>query len=204
MPSFTVFNKQSGEIRCSGTMATEEWCLAQANEGEAVYLGSVPLFHYMDVSGVEPKPVAMPPRLSPEHVFDHSTKQWVDPRNLEERKQALANSATSMRWEVESAGIVLDDGTQVRTSKDAQDRIASILQCAERAGVKSIDFKASNCWTTLSTAELEQLAIAVARHVQACFSAERAHHEAIEQLQSIVDVDAYDLKQGWPDGKRSR
>lgn len=34
--------------------------------------------------------------------------------------------------------------------------------------------------------------------LQACFSAERAHHEAIGAIASIEALQAYDVTAGWP------
>jgi len=39
---------------------------------------------------------------------------------------------------------------------------------------------------------------AIARHVQACFSAERNHHEAIDTLTSLAQALEYDVRTGWP------
>ena len=41
------------------------------------------------------------------------------------------------------------------------------------------------------------IAAAIALHVQACFSAERAHHEAIAAA-SDADLYGYDINTGWP------
>lgn len=35
-------------------------------------------------------------------------------------------------------------------------------------------------------------------HVQACFTAERLHHEAINALTDIADAQGYDVTSGWP------
>ena len=41
------------------------------------------------------------------------------------------------------------------------------------------------------------IAAAIALHVQACFSAERAHHNAIAAA-SETELMAYDINTGWP------
>lgn len=69
---------------------------------------------------------------------------------------------------------------------------------ASRSGIDSVDFKAANGWHSVTVAQVEAVACAVALHVQACFTAERLHHEAIDLLESIEAVQVYDLGGGWP------
>lgn len=119
--------------------------------------------------------------------------------------QKLKANVTAFRWEVETGGITLATGVRVATGIDDQNRITSVVANAERAGLEEVDFKAAEGWAKVTLAELQALATAVALHVQACFSAERAHHEAIDALALIADpqerqdaLDAYDESQGWP------
>lgn len=112
---------------------------------------------------------------------------------------------TAGRWDVETSGITLATGVRVATGIDDQNRITSVVANAERAGLQEVDFKAAEGWVTVTLAELQSIATAVAQHVQACFSAERVHHEAVDALALIADpqerqaaLDAYDVSQGWP------
>ena len=51
-----------------------------AHHGGAIYIGSVdPLTHRHDIE--RDSPVELPPRPSVEHVFDHDSGEWVDPRS---------------------------------------------------------------------------------------------------------------------------
>lgn len=112
-------------------------------------------------------------------------------------KAALTEAATAQRWTVETGGITLN-GMRVGTTKADQDRITSVVANADLAGVTEVDFKAASGWATLSIAEVHGVAAAIALHVQACFSAERAHHEAIEALDTVEEAEAYDVTVGWP------
>ena len=46
-------------------------------------------------------------------------------------------------------------------------------------------------------AQMQGIAAAIALHVQACFSSERAHHEAIAAA-SETELYGYDINTGWP------
>lgn len=120
---------------------------------------------------------------------------------------AFKDAITQKRWEVETGGITLTTGVRVATGIDDQNRITSVVTNAERAGLEQVDFKAADGWTKVTLAELQAIATAVARHVQACFSAERAHHEAIDALVAQYEGDElglqdalsnYEINSGWP------
>ena len=119
-------------------------------------------------------------------------------QELADAKASLKQQATAIRWERETGGITLPGGVRVGTSIEDQNRITSVIANAQLAGVSTVDFKAATGWVTLTLAEVQGIAAAIAVHVQACFSAERAHHEAIEALMSIEALQAYDVTAGWP------
>lgn len=121
----------------------------------------------------------------------------IVPLPIEEVRQNLVRATTALRWQHETGGLTLQNGVSVGTSIDDQNRLTSVIANAKAAGVETVDFKASSGWTTLAVQDIQLIAIAIARHVQACFSAERAHHEAI---QSATDeaLMTYDIHAGWP------
>ena len=129
---------------------------------------------------------------------------WKEPKVTAAQLKAIV---TAFRWQVETGGITLPTGVRVATGIDDQNRITSVVANAERAGLDEVDFKAAEGWAKVTLAELQAIATAVARHVQACFSAERAHHDAIDALTAQhkedpealqAALDDYDEAQGWP------
>lgn len=119
-------------------------------------------------------------------------------RTLEERRQDLLREATSRRWDVETGGIELN-GVRVGTTLDDQNRLSGVLSAIALGGLEVVDFKAQSGWVQLTALQLQGIALAISQHVQACFSAERAHHEAIGQIESIEAADDYDVTEGWPE-----
>lgn len=119
----------------------------------------------------------------------------------------LKSAITQKRWEVETGGITLPTGVRVATGIDDQNRITSVIANARLTGLESVSFKAASGWVTLTLAELEGVAATIAMHVQHCFGAERAHHEAIDALEQLHAEDdqalqqaleSYDVEQSWP------
>lgn len=126
---------------------------------------------------------------------DGQPREYVPPPP--DPRLALKAAATAKRWEVETGGVTLPNGVRVGTGTADQDRITTVIANAALAGVTSVDFKAQSGWVTLTIPEVQAVAAAVALHVQACFSAERAHHEAIDALPEGA-LAGYDVNAGWP------
>lgn len=178
MPHFTVYNTRTGEIRCTGTQATVEWCHAQAGPGESVYLGPAEPGSYIRDGAPEP----LPQRPSEHHVFDWSLHAWRDPRTPDDRRVQLKSDLAEQRWKAETGGLTLPDGLRVRTGREDRAAFAQMLADMEAGALDSIDFKAAEGFVTLTREEARAISLAIADHVRACFSAERAAHVFIDGL----------------------
>lgn len=133
-----------------------------------------------------------------EEVAGKYVRQWNSvPHSPEIIKLNLKQAVTNKRWEVETSGLDLPGGGRVATGTADQNRISNVITNATAAGLTSVDFKAENGWVTLTIEEIRGIATAIAVHVQACFSAERIHHAAIQAL-SIEELENYDLTAHWP------
>lgn len=139
-----------------------------------------------------------PERPSDDHVFDYIADTWVDPRTLEQRKDVLRAELAQRRWEAETGGITMPDGMRVLTGRADRDNITSLILTSEAAGIDAVDFKAASGWVHLTLQEVRDVARAIAVHVQACFSAERAVNDAIDALQTLAEVAAFDATAGLP------
>lgn len=112
-------------------------------------------------------------------------------------RESLKAKLTDRRWTIETGGVTLPNGVKTKTGKADQDRITSTIAGMEGAGIDVVDFKAENGWTTLTLADLKAIRSFIAHHVQACFSSERSHHEAVDAL-TLDQLSTYDITQGWP------
>lgn len=121
------------------------------------------------------------------------------PGNLPAGKRAaLKDSITAYRWQVETGGIALADGTPVKTQIEDQNRISNAVSNALRIGMTSVSFKnADDEFVSMPVSVLVAVADAVALHVQACFDAEGAHYKTIDGL-ADADLDTYDITNDWP------
>ena len=146
-----------------------------------------------------PLPERCTPTPPPSPTAQWIAGGWCEPEapTLEALQAQLKSQASALRWVHETGGITVG-GVRVSTGIEDQNRIATVLAAAQVAELTSINFKAESGWVALSLAELQGIAAAITAHVQACFTAERAHHEAIDALESVAQALAYDLTAGWP------
>jgi len=123
----------------------------------------------------------------------------VVPTN-DDKRAALKAAVTAKRYDIETGGIDLPSGVRIDTTREDQNSVANAIALADIAGVVSVDFKAASGWETITIPQLKQIGAAIGLHKQACYSAERAHHEAIDALLD-AGLDTYDLEAGWPTGE---
>jgi hypothetical protein len=124
--------------------------------------------------------------------------QWVDGRTLDERRDDLLAAVAPKRFEIETGGITVS-GIQIFTDREAQATLNGGLTALREGFVDQTPWKAAGgIWVDVTLAEITPITNAVARHVRACFTAERAHCQAIAVLETIEEIEGYNLESGWP------
>lgn len=129
------------------------------------------------------------------------TRSWPPiGQSKAEKKAALAQR----RWEVETGGLMLG-GVIVRTDRESQALIAGKQLYLDKVpAATEVRWKAESGWVIIPRAQFEQVAIAVAEHVQACFDREgelAAEIDAIpedDEAAAWMALDAIDVQAFWP------
>lgn len=114
----------------------------------------------------------------------------------EAAKAQLLAYAADKRFQVETDGIVVNSFA-VATDRPTQNKLAqAVLAYQTGALTGAIDWKGPSAWISLDQATITGLASAVALHVQAAFTAERAVCEAIDvgTITTKAEIDAAE----WP------
>lgn len=142
-----------------------------------------------------PVPAALVPFVGSKY---RAEGEQILPPSLDSLREQVKALATERRWQVETGGITLADGTRILTATDDQARIDTALSNMERYAIKSVDFKSAAGFVTLSYDQLKAIGAAVVAHVQGCFSAEMKHHAAIDALTDVLAIAGYDCSAGWP------
>lgn len=145
--------------------------------------------------------------ISPALVDGAWTQQWevvdiTDPDELAVIKaQVLADKLAALaayRYEKETAGITVG-GAVIKTDEVSQSRITGAWATAQINPDVLIDWKGENGWAQINKTAIDAISMAVSAHVQACYSKEKFHAEAINALATAADIEAYDITTGWPE-----
>ncbi|MFW8636718.1 DUF4376 domain-containing protein [Cribrihabitans pelagius] len=109
-------------------------------------------------------------------------------------RAALYTTLADIRWQHETGGITLADGTVMSTDDRSTAKLTARVTSLQNGMVTApINFKFPDGWRAVSQAEIEAVAGAVAQHVQSCFDAELTVSEQIAALDD-VEVPAFDVR----------
>ena len=124
------------------------------------------------------------------HAFDYNTKQWIDPRTLDEIKAQKWAEIKSQRDQLEFGGFEFD-GNIYDSDQVSQGRIMGAAAAA--AGVAQIWTLANNTTVDLSALQLQQLYAALQAHIAGAHERGRIARQLIYEAETKEQVDAIQL-----------
>lgn len=127
---------------------------------------------------------------TPGIIRQFTNAEWAE--LIKQRRALRLQELADHRWQIETGGVTLPDGSRILTDRESQAQLTSAYQSLSMPFVESIDWKAAEGWVTVSEAELRPIAQAVAQHVQGCFKAERQVSEQItaaEGAEALYGID---------------
>lgn len=132
--------------------------------------------------------VALSAKPSPHHIFDYSTKQWVDPRTLDEIKAQRWAEIKSERDQLEFGGFEFE-GNIYDSDQVSQGRI----MVAAVADVDQVWTLADNTTVELSASQLQQLYAALQAHIASVHERGRIARQLIYEAETKEHVEAINL-----------
>lgn len=188
---YAVFVVATGQItkvvQCDPTnigvqLAAGEGAMAMASGDDAT--------HYI----ANDSAIAMPARPSQNHVFDYASKAWVDPRTLQDRKNAAWETIKAAREAVIDANLATPYGTfdcKVKDRTNITDAVLLLQTLAALGTPTTIDFTlADNSSVTLTTSEMVTVGLLLGQKVQAAHGIARGLRTQIEAATSVAEVEA--------------
>jgi len=132
----------------------------------------------------------IPEKASDFLEFNYATKQWEDPRTLQDLKDAQWTLIKQARSQAEYAGFTWDTSI-FDSDATSQNRITGAVTLAQMSPTFTIDWiLADNTVRTLSATDMMQVAAALGQHVAAQFSHGAALRAQIEAALTQAEVEA--------------
>ena len=117
---------------------------------------------------------------------------------IEEAVVAKLEELAAYRYGRETAGIAVG-GVVIKTDRESQGLFHRIWTKPQIDPDVSIKWKGANTWVQIGKAEIDAIEPILFIYIERCFEVERNHSDAINQLTTIAQVEAYDITTGWPD-----
>ena len=170
-----VFEKATGRVVSSGTTQLPQSLVSDTLD---VLVGAEarPGASYVEAGCV----VEMPARPSVHHVFDWAAKAWVDPRSLQDFKDARWAEVRRERDSAEFGGFTWD-GSRFDSDALSQQRITGAVTLAMMNSAYLVDWTlADNTVRSLNAADMIAVGVALGQHVNACHERGRVLRGEIE------------------------
>ena len=166
---------------------------------DCIYSTPVPVSGYDDWVEVDTPPslsdywngevfVSIGDSPSTHHVFDYTTKQWTDPRSLDEIKAQKWAEIKLQRNQLEFGGFEFD-GNIYDSDQVSQGRIMG----AALAGVAQVWTLADNTTVELSASQLHQVYATLQAHIASTHERGRIARLAIDNALTKEDIEAVQL-----------
>ncbi|WP_010115301.1 MULTISPECIES: DUF4376 domain-containing protein [unclassified Acinetobacter] len=132
--------------------------------------------------------VEIPAQPSPFHTFDYNTKQWIDPRSLDETKAQKWAEIKSQRDQIEFDGFEFE-GNIYDSNQVSQGRILG----AASTGVDQTWTLADNTTVNLTASQLQQLYVALQAHIAGVHERGRIARQLIFDAETKEQVESIQL-----------
>lgn len=124
----------------------------------------------------------------PHHLYNYETRQWVDPRTLDEIKAQKWAEIKSERDQLEFGGFEFE-GNTYDSDQASQGRIMG----ASLAGVDQVWTLADNTTVELSASQLQQLYAALQAHIASVHERGRIARQLIFEAETKEQIEAIQL-----------
>jgi hypothetical protein len=180
---FTMYEIDTGRVLYGGTADRPDTLILA---GQAVHPDASHTSGWMQ-DGVH---YVLPEQPSSHHTFNWQTKQWEDPRTLQDLKAAQWTAIKQARSNAEYAGFTWD-GSTFDSDAISQNRITGAVALAQMSSTFSIGWiLKDNTVRTLNQSDMLQVGAALGAHVAAIFAKGVLLREQIESATTVQQIEA--------------
>lgn len=109
---------------------------------------------------------------------------------LDDAKRQTTLRLAAHRFQEETGGLDLPDGTRIKTDRESQSMTNNAYISLQGGLIADTEWKADSGWIEVTLAELEPIATAMSNHVRACFKAEKTVSDLIEACTTLDELRA--------------
>lgn len=151
----------------------------------------VPVYHTDDEYNPKIEQPAGPTlTVYADHVDAHMGK--VD-KDINQVKAELKAVVATLRYEKEISGVDVN-GMHVMTDRSSQAMLSGATNYVNLSPLATINWKAADgTWSEINQVQVEAMALAVAGHVQSCFSQEMTYNGQIDACTTLAELDALEF-----------
>lgn len=184
--NFTQIDKLTGRVVNSGTTDS----VVELQNDDTVILTDFAYFGGYVINGIH---FDIPISPSINHTFNWQTKQWEDPRTLQDLKDAKWEAMKSAREAAIDAPLVTPYGTVDSKAVDRTNITDAVMMLQTLAALgqpTTIDFTMSdNTTVTLTTNQMVEVGLLLGQKVQVSHGIARARRTAIELATTPEEVE---------------
>jgi len=185
MSYFTAYDPTTGQVFYGGTAADPA---ALASSEVSILEGAQHGDGWISAGQF----YALPAQPSENHTFDWVAKQWVDPRTLQDHKDAKWEEIKAARTGAIDAPLVTSLGTFDSGPADRTNITDAVLMAQTLAAMGetvSIEFtRADNTVATLNAAQMVEVGLTLGAKVQAAYATARTLRAEIEAATTVAQV----------------
>lgn len=188
MSTYTIYNKNTGQI--SRIVESDaDISLLYLPDTEDYIIGPYdPKLHYINTETNQP--TLLPARPSDYHYFNYISKQWEDPRTLEQVRTLIWDNMKRLRTKKESAGFTWD-GSVFDSDRVSQSRIMGAVQLAGMNPAFEVPWTLqNNSVRVLNAADMILVGAALGSHVATIFARAQEIRTEIYAASTIAEVEA--------------
>lgn len=139
------------------------------------------------------------PNASIKEVFEMKLNEVpVFERTLEQAKQEKLNEIARYDNSPAVNSFVINNTIQTWFTPAERSNYKQSVESAELLGVPTLQFYVNNTLLEVETAKAKQMLAMIHLYADKCFIVTMQHKLAVEQLETIEEVDSYDYKVGYP------
>lgn len=186
---YVVFKPNTGEVIRYG-VCEENALPNQVNEGEDVIVGGFCGSQYVEDGAL----VNIPECPTQHHIFDYTTKQWIDLRTLDDHKSAKWKEIKRQRDVAEFATFTYNN-MEFDGDLDAQRRLTAYISVSKSSIAAGQPFEAeftlaNNTNVTLTAQDFVGIELAKVQAVAATFNHASALRAQIDAATTVQEVEA--------------